>query len=99
MSKIIEKLLVSVDGFVDRICSVLGALIFVQVPVFITQYIQRLGGHVDELARVVNQYRASAADTGKTLEEYVRRFLSSSEADFVSAGANMQGNIDRLADI
>ncbi|MBP7583726.1 MAG: DUF2937 family protein [Spirochaetes bacterium] len=99
MSEIMKKLLAPVDGLADRICAVTGALLFIQVPVFITHYMQRLGGHVDELTRVVNQYRASAADNGKSLEEYVRRFLSSSEGDFVSAGKNMQFNIDRLADI
>ncbi|PKL74450.1 MAG: DUF2937 domain-containing protein, partial [Candidatus Melainabacteria bacterium HGW-Melainabacteria-1] len=79
--------------------AVSGALLFIQVPVFITHYVQRLGGHVHELTRVVNQYRTSASDNGKTLEEYVRRFLNSNESDFVSAGKDMQFNIDRLSDI
>lgn len=99
MSDIMKKLFAPVDGLADRICAVIGALVFIQVPVFITHYVQRLGGHVDELSRVVNQYRASADAGGKSLEEYVARFLASSEADFVSAGRNMRFNIDRLVDI
>ncbi len=99
MPGIMKKIFLPVDGLADRICAVAGALLVIQVPVFITHYVQRLGGHVDELTRVVNQYRAAAAENGKSLAEYVGRFLASTDADFKSAGNNMQANIDRLEDI
>jgi hypothetical protein len=85
-----------IDGLLDRIVAFLCALLFAQVPQFIAQYTQRLGGHVDELTRIVGQYTQAAAEVGKTLEQFIATHLSSGVADFVSTGKIMDENISRL---
>jgi hypothetical protein len=48
---------------------VLGAVTFSQVPEFMQQYLQRLGGHLDEARRQLDQLQAAAARSGLTLEQ------------------------------
>jgi Protein of unknown function (DUF2937). len=85
-----------IDGLLDRIVALLCALLFAQVPQFIAQYTQRLGGHVDELTRIVGQYTQAAAEVGKSLEQFVATHLTSAVADFVNTGKIMDENISRL---
>jgi hypothetical protein len=84
------------DGLLDRIVALVCALLFAQIPQFIAQYVQRLGGHVDELSRIVGQYTQAAAAVGKTLEQFVATHLTSTVTDFASTGKIMDENINRL---
>lgn len=84
------------ESLFDRMVSVAGALIFIQIPAFIVQYQQRLGGHVDELAFLIKKYRSAAADNGRTVEEYIGLHLQSDVKEFVSTGRIMTENIDRF---
>jgi hypothetical protein len=85
-----------IDGLLDRIVAITGAFMFAQIPQFIAQYLQRLGGHVDELTRIVGQYTQAATETGKTLEQFVATHLTSTVVDFVNTGKIMEENISRL---
>jgi hypothetical protein len=49
-----------IDSILDRICAVLGAAVFMQFPQYLTLYLQRLGGHVDEAARNLEKYKEIA---------------------------------------
>jgi Protein of unknown function (DUF2937) len=48
---------------------IMGATLLSQVPEFSQQYLQRLGGRVDELRLLVEQCDADAATTGRTCVE------------------------------
>ncbi len=85
-----------IDGLLDRIVAVVCAFMFAQIPQFMAQYLQRLGGHVDELTRIVGQYTQAATEAGKTLEQFVATHLTSAVVDFVSTGKIMEENISRL---
>lgn len=87
------------ESFLDRAVSTAGALIFFQTPSFLVQYQQRLGGHVDELARLINKYKSAAADNGRTVEEYIGLHLQSNVKEFVSTGKIMTENVERYADL
>lgn len=87
------------DYLLDRIIAVAGTVIFVQMPLFIVQYKQRLGGHVDELARVIIQYNEAAKESGKTIDMYIDMHIKSNVSDFVKTGEIIQRNIDRYADL
>ena len=41
----------------DRALCVVGAILFSQLPEFFQQYLQRLGGHLDEARRQLEQFR------------------------------------------
>lgn len=66
-----KALVTTGDGFLDRVLCVGGALAFSQAPEFIQQYIQRLGGHVDEARRQVLQFRQAAEQSGLTLDRLI----------------------------
>jgi hypothetical protein len=59
------------DGFVDRVLCVIGTIAFSQVPEFIQQYLQRLGGHLDEARRQVAQFAQVAEQSGLTLDHLI----------------------------
>jgi hypothetical protein len=59
-SRIVRHLVRPLDGLLDRICAVAGALVFSQAPAFMAHYLQRLSGHVDEAARHVKAWQAMA---------------------------------------
>ncbi|GAA4224518.1 polyhydroxyalkanoate synthesis regulator phasin [Sagittula marina] len=51
----------------------MGAIGASQFPEFSQQYMQRLGGAVDELDRQITRYAADAAEVGMTLPDYLDR--------------------------
>ncbi len=83
----------------DRALAAAGALIFAQFPSFIVQYQQRMGGHVDELERIIRKYSEAAARNSKTIEEYISIHMKSEISDFVSSGAIMTENLDRYNEL
>jgi len=83
----------------DRSVSAIGALVFIQVPSFLVQYQQRLGGHVNELGLLIKKYKAAALDNGRTVEEYIGLHLQSDVKEFVSSGKIMSENMERFNDL
>ncbi len=84
------------DRLADRIFAAVGAFVFVQFPQFISQYIQRLGGHLDEIRRVIDGYTKIAAANNLTLEEYIKFHLESNNIIFISTGKLINDFLERL---
>lgn len=101
--KTVKKILISpllfMESLIDRILAAAGALIFMQIPSFMIQYVQRLGGHVDELNEIVKKYKAAAAENSRPLEEYIQLHIQSGVKEFASTGRIMSENIERLANL
>lgn len=87
------------DSILDRVFSVIGAAAFSQIPEFMQQYVQRLGGHVDEAQRQVELIREAAQLSGKTLNAYVTKFLGHQDLDFKHQGEMLQGTIERAVQL
>ena len=64
-----QSILSAGDGLIDRLLCVVGAVLCSQLPEFIQQYLQRLGGHLDEARRQLDQFREVAAKSGLTLDQ------------------------------
>lgn len=79
----------------DRIFAVVGALLFSQIPLFMHQYLQGLIGHEAELRLQVEEMRRAAMQTGKTLEQFINKFLASGDIDFELQGAVMKAMLNR----
>lgn len=85
--------------FPDGLFAITGAAGLSQFPEFFQQYLQRLGGRLDQAVVQENRITAAARDHGLNIETYVRRLLSSadpvarSEAQNVSAAL---ADADRL---
>lgn len=93
------KILSFLGNILDRLCVLGGAFIGSQIPAFMQQYIQRLSGHVDELQHVIRHLEFAAAHSGKTLEQYIQKFLSSVDIDFIHQGEFMQKTLVRWEEL
>jgi hypothetical protein len=82
------------EGLFDRVLCVVGAVAFSQIPTFMQQYLQRLGGHLDEAKRQLAQFENVARQSGMSLE----RFIAQTSANADTAGV-MSANVERLADL
>ena len=93
------RLLFSIGSILDRLCIVAGAFLGSQIPQFMHQYSQRLAGHVAELHQLLDQLRQAASLSNKSLEQYIYKFMSSSDPDFAHQGQFMQGIVQRWEEL
>ncbi len=83
-----SRLLLSMgDGVLDRVLCVLGTIAFSQIPEFMQQYLQRLGGHLDEARRQLAQFQHVAEQSGLTLD----RLIAQTSANADPAVAKLSG--------
>ena len=66
-----------------------------QFPEFAQQYRQRVGGAVDELAKVVIQFDASAKDAGLEREAALERYAEAQDDFLKQQGGDMRNVITR----
>ena len=88
------------EGLLDRLLCVLGAVLFAQVPEFIQQYLQRLGGHLDEARRQLEQLKDAAAQSGLTLDQLVATASANADPAVARLGGVVHGaaaRVDSLA--
>lgn len=71
---------------IDRLLAVLGALVFMQAPQYIQDYVHVLYGHLSELNWQLDQIRTMTAKSGKTVAELAIKFLKSNDHDIVFQG-------------
>lgn len=79
----------------DRFFVVVFALIFLQLPLFMQHYQQNLVGHVDELQWQIDSMREVAFESGKTLEQFIEKFVTSDDQDFSGQGEVMSKMVIR----
>jgi hypothetical protein len=92
----VRSLLAAGEGLLDRLLCVVGAVLFSQLPEFIQQYLQRLGGHLDEARRQLEQFRAVAAQSDLTLDQLIARNLGSTEPTVRGLGRVIQETMARV---
>jgi nucleoside diphosphate kinase len=71
------------ETLLDRVLCVAGAITLSQAPEFFQQYLQRLGGHLDEARRVLASFEAVARESRRGL--YPRGFFGEL-VDFMTSG-------------
>lgn len=79
---------------ISVIAAATGALLVGQFPEFFQQYLQRLGGSLDELRDRAAEILADAAAKGLSAEAYIASFLDSPA--HALEGARMQDSLTRL---
>jgi hypothetical protein len=92
----LRAVLVKGDGLIDRLLCVVGAVVCSQLPEFIQQYLQRLGGHLDEARRQLEQFQAVAAREGLTFQQLVANSLASGESTVARLGGVMRDTASRV---
>ena len=96
MLKLLRHPIKLLDGIADRLFTVLGAVSLSQFPQFYGQYMQRLGGHLDEARRALDQYIQAAHSLNMSLEEYKTEHLESESEVFVSTGEIIRDLVNRV---
>ncbi len=89
----------ALESLFDRALAIVGAITLAQFPQFYSQYLQRLGGHLDEARRIVAEYSETATSFNLSLQEYVRIHLSASNPVLQSTGSIIDNSLARLADL
>ena len=84
------------DGLIDRLLCVVGAVLCSQLPEFIQQYLQRLGGHLDEARRQLGQFQEIAAKSGLTFDQLMAKSIDASEATVARLGQLMHDTVARV---
>lgn len=87
------------EGFLDRVLCLLGAVAFCQLPEFIQQYLQRLGGHLDEARRQLAIFENTAAQSQLTLAQFIERTSANTDAAVARLASVMQGALDRVSEL
>ena len=91
-----KALLGAGDGLLDRTLCVLGAVLFSQIPEFMQQYLQRLGGHLDEARRQLQQFQDTAAQSGLTLDRFIAQTAATAEPAVARLSGVMTETVARV---
>ena len=84
------------EGALDRLLCVLGAVLFSQIPEFMQQYLQRLGGHLDEARRQLANFTRTAAQSGLSLDQLIHQTSANSDPAVAKLGAVMGESATRV---
>jgi hypothetical protein len=87
----------AIESVVDRVVCVLGAVIFSQWPEFMQQYLQRLGGHLDEARRELTRFQAAAGQAGLSLDQWVQATAGSGDPAVSRLGQVVRETSARVA--
>jgi len=89
-------LLKPIDTLLDRIFSVVGAVVFSQLPQFMLLYTDVVAGALAEAKKNVAVYQKQAASTGKSLSAFIQKHLGASDPDFQASGRAMEAALGRI---
>jgi hypothetical protein len=84
------------ESLLDRILCVAGAVLFAQGPEFMQQYLQRLGGHVDEARRQLLQFQHAAEQSGLTLDRLIAQTGGNADPAVAKLGGVMTEAVNRV---
>jgi hypothetical protein len=87
------------DRLIDRTLCVAGAAACAQLPEFMQQYLQRLGGHLDEARRQLAIFVRTAQEAGLTLPHYVERLTSNADHVAARTGGIVQDLVVRVDEL
>ncbi len=79
-----------IKGLLDRVLFAVGVLLFMQVPHFVDQYTQRLGGYYQAQVNHLDQYQQIAKKQHQgNLDGLIQEFMSSEKASVRETGNNI----------
>lgn len=87
------------DSLLDRILCVMGAVLFSQVPEFMQQYLQRLGGHLAEAIRQLSAFQQTASQAGLSLDQLIEKTGSNADPAVARLGGVMTDAAQRVSSL
>jgi hypothetical protein len=97
--KPVARLRTWLDGLLDRVLAVVGAVLFSQAPEFFQQYLQRLGGHLDEARRILAQFERTAGEAGLPLDRFIERTSANSDYAVARLAGVMTDAVARVQEL
>jgi len=94
--KLVRAALGAGEGLLDRALCVVGTIVFSQIPEFMQQYLQRLGGHLDEARRQLAQFRHAAEQSGLTLDRLIHQTGANADPAVAKLGVVMTDAVARV---
>lgn len=85
-------------SLIGKLFIIAGALLMSQMPLFMQYYTQQLAGRVSELQWQKENFEQMAVQSGKSLDQYVQKFLINDDLDFKQQGQFMKATIERWED-
>ncbi len=95
----LAALAATLEKFLDRALCVAGAVACAQLPEFMQQYLQRLGGHLDEVRQQIATWRRVAQESGLTLEQLITRYLANADPVVTRGGGVVRDLIARAEEL
>jgi hypothetical protein len=89
----------ALEKFLDRALCVAGAVACAQLPEFMQQYLQRLGGHLDEVRQQIAIWRRVAQESGLTLEQLITRYLANADPVVARGGGVVRDLLARADEL
>jgi hypothetical protein len=87
------------DSLTDRILCVVGAVLLSQGPEFMQQYLQRLGGHLDEARRQLTIFQQTADQAGLSLDKFISQTAANADPAVAKLGGVMTDAVERVASL
>ena len=87
------------DGAIDRILCVIGAVLLSQGPEFMQQYLQRLGGHLNESQRQLVSFQNAATRAGVPLDKFIIQTSANPDAGVSHLGTVMSNTAERTVSL
>ena len=81
--------------FIIMLFAIFSGVMLSQFPEYAQQYRQRVGGAVDELAKVVTRFETSARDSGLSREQALDTYTETGSEFLSKQGGNMRSTISR----
>jgi hypothetical protein len=85
-----------VAKLIDRVLVVVGAILCMQLPLFMHQYQHQLIGRVAELHWQMEHTQKAASASGKNLDQYIQKFIRNTDEDISRQGELMSLTQKRL---
>ena len=87
------------ETLLDRLLCVCGAVAFAQLPEFIQQYRQRLGGHLDEARRHLAEFESVATRAKLSLPQFIERTSANADTSVAGLGTVMRDTLTRVEEL
>ncbi|WP_223787727.1 DUF2937 family protein [Marinicella meishanensis] len=89
-----------IKNLLDKIFFAVGVMLFLQLPHFIDQYTQRMGGYHDSQAQQIKEYQAIADQHfAGDLSAYIQRLQQNSDPAVAESASQMEQRIAQTAAI
>ncbi len=80
-----------IKGLLDKIFFTVGAIVFLQLPHFIDQYTQRMGGYAASQQQQIKEYQAIADQHfGGDLTAYIKRLTENNDPAIADSAKQME---------